>query len=132
MRIVTRIGHPRRASFRSLADLAGERWALPGTSLTVRQYLEEKFLALGLPSPCVAVESSSPPSDFAELLRSSDLLGLMPSQFINQPGGQGLTVIEGAGMGWQHELAVMWRTGAYLSPLCQDFREAMLLFGKSE
>lgn len=128
MQIVARTDHPRRSQFRSMADLAQERWALPAATLYLRQWLEEKFTSIGLPAPRLAVESTASPVAFAELLRCSDLLGIMPPRILAQPAGQGLTAISGAGMSWHHELAIFWRKGGYLSPICHDFRDAVVAY----
>jgi len=126
MQIVARQAHPRRARMRALADLCEERWAVPAPSLYLRQWLEARFTAAGLPPPRVAVESTASPVAFGELLRQSDLLGIMPPRILLQADGQGLAAIEGEGMRWQHELAVLWRASGYLSPLCRDFRDAVV------
>ncbi len=126
MQIVARPGHPRRDRFRRLADLVDERWALPAPSLYLRRWMDEKFTGAGLPPPRVAVESTASPVAFAELLRHSDLLGIMPPRVLQRAEGQGLQAIEGEGMRWSHELAICWRRDAYLSPICRDFREALI------
>ncbi|MGS1109501.1 LysR family transcriptional regulator [Achromobacter anxifer] len=124
MQIVARTGHPRLASFRRLTDLVEERWAVPAASLYLRQWLEQRFTDAGLAPPRVAVESTASPSTFGELLRRSDLLGIMPSSSLHQTEGQGLAALDCPDMSWQHELAVLWRADGYLSPICQDFRDA--------
>jgi DNA-binding transcriptional LysR family regulator len=126
IQIVARAGHPRRASFRTLGDLCEERWALPAPALYLRQWVDEKFVAAGLPPPRVAVESTASPVAFAELLRQSDLLGILPPRVLQQAQGQGLQAIEAPGMSWDHELAICWRREAYLSPICRDFRDAVV------
>jgi DNA-binding transcriptional LysR family regulator len=126
LQIVTRVDHPRRDRLQRLADLGAERWALPAASVYLRQALDERFQALGLPPPHVAVESTTSPTAFAELLRHSDLLGLLPPRFLKQADGHGLAALDGPGMAWQHELAVCWRSAGYLSPLARDFRDAMV------
>ncbi|MBB2916751.1 DNA-binding transcriptional LysR family regulator [Cupriavidus alkaliphilus] len=126
MQIVCRSAHPRRDGFRTLADLAGERWVVPASSLYLRQWLEQRFTAVGLPPPRVAVESTASPVAFGELLRHSDLLGIMPPRMLRQAEGQGLAAIDAPGTSWQHELAVLWRADGYLSPICQDFRDAVV------
>lgn len=126
LQIVTRSEHPRRGKLRTLADLTEERWALPSESIYLRQALDARFAKLALPPPRVAVESTTSPTAFAELLRHSDLIGLMPPRFLHQSEGAGLVAVEGPDMAWQHELAVCWRAGGYLSPLAQDFRDAMV------
>ncbi|WP_245176002.1 LysR substrate-binding domain-containing protein [Cupriavidus sp. AcVe19-6a] len=126
LHIVTRADHPRRDKLQRLADLGHERWALPASSLYLRQAFDERFQSLGLPPPLVAVESTTSPTAFAELLRHSDLLGLLPPRFLKQADGHGLAMLDGPGMTWQHELAVCWRGTGYLSPLAKDFRDAMV------
>lgn len=126
MQVVARAGHPRRDRFHTLSDLAGERWALPAPSLYLRQWVEEKFAAAGQPPPRAAVESTASPVAFAELLRHSDLLGIMPPRVLQRAEGEGLQPITGEGMAWSHELAICWRRNAYLSPVCRDFRDALI------
>lgn len=126
MQIVAREDHPRRAMLRGWPDLAGERWAMPAASLYLRQWLDEKFALAGLAPPRVAVESTASPVAFAQLLRQSDLLGLMLSRVLQQPEGQGLAALAGEGMAWSHGLAVCWRGDSQPSPLCLDFREAVI------
>lgn len=125
MQIVARADHPRLCRLRGWPDLVGERWAMPAASLYLRQWLDEKFALAGLAPPRVAVESTASPVAFAQLLRQSDLLGLMLSRALHQPEGQCLVALRGEGMAWSHELAVCWRAGARLSPLCLDFRDAV-------
>lgn len=126
LQVVARAGHPRRARFRSLADLVDEHWVAPATSLYVRSGFEGRFTSRGLPPPRVTVESTSSSVSFADLLRNTDLLGIMPQRLLGQAVAQGLEAVEGDGMCWQYELAVFWRSSAYLSPLCRDFRDALV------
>ena len=130
MQIVARAGHPRLRAFKSMADLGQERWAMPSTSLYLRHWLEERFTSVGLPPPRLAVESSASPVAFAELLKCSDLLGIMPLRILQQPAGQDLVALAGEGMSWHHELGILWRKGGYLSPICQDFRDAVVQWCK--
>ncbi len=128
MQIVARADHPRLHRFTSMAAFAEERWAMPATTLYLRQWLEERFTAIGLPAPRLAVESTGAPVAFAELLRCSDLLGIMPLRSLKQVAGQGLVAIQGEGMSWHHELGIFWRKGGYLSPICRDFRDAAVAY----
>lgn len=125
LQVTLRAGHPRRAALRTLADLTTERWALPASSLYLRHWLDERFTEVGLPAPRVAVDSTASPSAFAELLRRSDLLGVMPAQLLEQPEGQGLVALPGDALLWRRELGVFWRAAGYLSPVCADFRDAV-------
>ena len=114
------------ASLRSLADLAGERWALPTADLFLRQWLDAKLRAQGLPEARVAVESNASPASFASLLRHSDLLGLATLSMLRQAQGHGLVALDGPDFQWQHELGVVWRANAQgdsLTPLGREFRD---------
>lgn len=124
--MVARSGHPRLARFQALADLTQERWVLPDRSMYLRQWFEQQFLQAGLPLPPVAIESSQSQLAFAPLLRQSDLLGLLPSRILQQPEGQGLVTLPGAGMQVQYDLHLFWRTQGILSPVAQEFRNALL------
>lgn len=126
LRVVLREGHPRRALLRTLADLSAERWALPAASLYLRQWLDERFTSIGLLPPRVAVESTASPSAFAELLRQSDLLGVMPVPMLQQAEGQGLVALDGDDLLWERELAVFWRKTGSLSPVARDFLDAVV------
>lgn len=126
LRVVLRAGHPRRAQLHTLADLSAERWALPATSLYLRQWLDERFTGAGLPPPRVAVDSTASPSAFGELLRQSDLLGVMPPPVLQQAEGQGLVALAGDDLLWERELAVFWRKTGRLSPVARDFLDAVV------
>ena len=126
LRVVLRAEHPRRARLRTLADLSAERWALPAASLYLRQWLDERFTGAGLPPPRVAVESTASPLTFSELLRQSDLLGVMPPASLQQAEGQGLAALGGDDFVWERDLGVFWRSAGYLSPVARDFRESVV------
>src|SRR5690606_25601766 len=111
--------HPRLSSLTSMAKLADERWALPAASLYLRQWIEQRFLAADLRPPRVAVESSNSPAMFADLLRCSELLSVMPPQILALPMGQGLVALSGVDMVWHYELGLFWREDGYMSPICQ-------------
>ncbi|ARU04193.1 hypothetical protein CCO03_05430 [Comamonas serinivorans] len=126
MCLVASADHPRLASLRSLADLAGERWALPTADLFLRQWLDAKLRAQSLPEARVAVESNASPASFASLLRHSDLLGLATLSMLRQAQGHGLVALDGPDFQWQHELGVVWRANAQgdsLTPLGREFRD---------
>ncbi|QQX82840.1 LysR family transcriptional regulator [Cupriavidus necator] len=130
LRIVTREDHPRRPTFRTLADLVNERWALPQTSSSLYQVLADPFAELGLPPPRVAVEWTGSGVPIAELLRNTDLLGLLPHRTLTGPDGRGLCVIADGERLREPEVALLWRDDGYLSPLCLEFREALVGFSR--
>ncbi|KJK21349.1 hypothetical protein UB46_27765 [Burkholderiaceae bacterium 16] len=128
LQIVARTGHPRLGALGTLENLAQERWALPQASSSLYQVLADQLAQWGLPPPVVAVEWTGAGISIAELLRSTDLLGLVPQRTLAQPEGRGLSVIAGQDVLRQPEVALLWRTDGYLSPLCREFREALAGF----
>lgn len=130
LRIVAREDHPRRMAFRTLADLANERWALPQTSSSLYQVLAHQSAELGLPPPRVAVEWTGSGVPIAELLRNTDLLGLLPHHTLTGPDGRGLCVIADGERLREPKVALLWRDDGYLSPLCVEFREALVAFSR--
>ncbi|GAA5233687.1 LysR family transcriptional regulator [Verticiella sediminum] len=125
IQIVASARHPRLHRLARLDDLIEERWAVPSASV-LRLRLETHLAQAGLPPPQVAVESSASPTGFAELLRSTELIGIMPQRALRQTVGQGLSALDFAGSNWSHELAVYWRRDGVLGPMARDFRDALL------
>ncbi|WP_051974828.1 LysR family transcriptional regulator [Cupriavidus necator] len=132
LKIVARADHPRLSALKTPADLALERWALPQASSSLYQVLADQFAERGLPPPRIAVEWTGSGIAIAELLRNTDLLGLVPQRTLTQPEGRGLCVIGGEDVLRQLEVAVFWRADGYLSPLCLEFREALVAFCKED
>lgn len=128
--MVAREDHPRLRRFRQLQDLVEERWVLPDRSIYVRRWFEQRFAQAGLPMPHVAVESSQSQLAFSQLLRQSQLLGLVPQRCLQQPEGQGLVALTGEDMQLEYDLQLFWRTGAALSPVAREFRDALLAQGR--
>jgi DNA-binding transcriptional LysR family regulator len=128
--MVARAQHPRLDRLHALADLVHERWVLPDRGIYLRHWFEQLFAQAGLPMPPVAVESSHSQLAFTQLLRQSDLLGLVPRQHLAQPEGQGLAALPGPGMAVQYDLHVFWRAKGVLSPVAREFRDALLARGQ--
>lgn len=124
--IVARADHPRRHRFRELADLIDEQWLLPSGDHYQRKWLEQRFAEAGLPPPRVAVESHTSLILLSDLVRETDLLGVLPPHLLRQPGRGELVAVTGDKLHWQHGLALCWRRGAYQSPLCRDLRDTMI------
>lgn len=131
VRMVARRDHPRLVQLQTLADLVDERWVLPNRNIYLRQWFEQQFAQAGLPTPRVAVESDHSQLAFAQLLRQSDLLGLLPSRSLRQPEGQGLAALPGPTLHVLYELHVFWRTQGVLSAVAQHFRDELLVRGKT-
>ena len=126
LRVVLREWHPRREKLHTLADLSGERWALPTATPYLRNWLDQRFIAANLPLIRVAVEGTGAPAIFDELLRHSDLLGVMPLPLVQQAEGERLMTLPGDALLWERKLAMFWRSEGHLSPVCRDFRDAVM------
>lgn len=92
----------------------------------MRNWLDQRFVDSGLPPLRVAVEGTGAPATFFELLRHSGLLGVMPLPLPQQTEGESLMTLPGEALLWERELAMFWRRDAHLSPICRDFREAVM------
>lgn len=123
---VARNAHPRRHDLNNLEGLSRERWVLPAKPLYLRKSVEERFFMHQLPAPAIAVESSASPVIFANLLRVSDLVGLMPSYMLKTEAGYGLSPVGSHCAVWEHEIAIGWRRDGYLSPLNRDIRDVII------
>lgn len=126
MRMVARSTHPRLSRFTALQGVSEERWVLPSNAHYLRAWLEQRFAAAGLPAPRVAVESQTSLVPLADLIRQSDLLGILPTQMLAMQANPSLIALDVAGAHWEHQLAVCWRSHNALSPLCAEFRDTVI------
>ncbi|MGO4326883.1 LysR family transcriptional regulator [Cupriavidus sp. 2TAF22] len=126
MQIVARADHPRLRAWKTLADLADERWALPQPSSSVYQIVQEALARQKLPPPRVAVEWNGSGGSVGELIRNSDLLGVVAQRALQQADGRDLCVVGDPSLLRQPGIALFWRGDAYLSPFCVEFRETLL------
>ena len=77
-RIVARRRHPLAARKRVTPEqLASYPWVLPQPGAPIRTVIDGVFAAAGIPAPLPAVESTSIRLNY-ELMRSSDMIGVMP------------------------------------------------------
>ena len=128
--VVARADHPRRNTWKTLVDMADERWALPQPSSSLYQALAHRLTSLDLPPPRVAVEWTGSGVPITELIRHSDLLGLLPRRVVGEPEGRGLAVAGALEAAEQPQVGLFWRAEGYLSPLCLEFREAVIAYSK--
>jgi DNA-binding transcriptional LysR family regulator len=77
-RIVARRRHPLAAHRRVTPEqLASYPWVLPQPGAPIRTVIDGVFAAAGIPAPVPLVESTSIRLNY-ELMRSSDMIGVMP------------------------------------------------------
>jgi DNA-binding transcriptional LysR family regulator len=104
----------------SLADLAGERWALTEASLLTQQRLRRIFLEHGLPLPEVAVETRSLRLRL-QLVASSNLLDYTArSVYLSARKRLRLKVLPVRELAWRRQVSVVYREGSYLSPAARQ------------
>ena len=86
--VVGRKGHP-QAGCRSLADLAGARWAkVVLTDSAYEADISRPFVERGLPLPRIVLQCSSPTTTLMAVA-TSDLLTIVPRQLLSTPIAHG-------------------------------------------
>ncbi len=126
LRVVVRPGHPLLARPRlTLADLAGQEWILPAPTVTARRQVEAAFLEAGLPPPRAAVEVGTSTSQFAGLVRRSDLLALLSDAVKATGVGADLVPLPVPQAVWSRPVGVMTRESGRLPPLALRFVELL-------
>lgn len=118
--VVARKAHPfaRRRAL-TLDALAGQSWALPGSTVHSRATLERLFAQRGLPPPAVAFEANSTTLLLA-MVAGSDLLGYQPRRFLRQPDGRcALVELPVAEARARRRLGFIHRENAYRAPAAE-------------
>jgi DNA-binding transcriptional LysR family regulator len=92
--IVARRKHPLAERKRvSLHELAAYPWVLPQPGAPIRTVIDSVFAAAGIAAPVPIVESTSIRLNY-ELVRSSDMIGVMPDDAARAyAGGRGLAIL---------------------------------------
>ena len=109
----------------TLADLAGERWALSGADGLSRKQIERAFEDNGLPPPRVALEGPSL-SVRLQVTATSRLLGFNSTGVLRQAARQHAFVqIPLKELTWERRVGISYRKDAYLSPLARRFIEIL-------
>jgi DNA-binding transcriptional LysR family regulator len=100
----------------SLAELAGERWALTDSTLQPYQLLQQAFLERGLPAPRAAIESRSLRLRFESISRSNLLDYTSKLAFLHGAWRYRLKEIPVRELAHRRPVGVIYRKNAYLSP----------------
>lgn len=109
----------------TLADLAGERWALSGTDGLSRRRIERAFEDNGMPPPRIALEAPSL-SVRLQVLASTQLLGFNSTVVLEQAARQfRFAEIRIKELTWDRRVGISYRKDAYLSPLARRFIELL-------
>jgi DNA-binding transcriptional LysR family regulator len=120
--VIAAADHPlaRRGAV-TLAQLAGERWALSQTSVLSERALRSAFAQRGLPPPRVAIEANVASLRFC-LVSSSGFLGFTSRRSLaRERKRHRLAEIAVRDMTWRRRVGVSYRRDGYLSPLARRF-----------
>ncbi len=109
----------------TLADLAGERWAVPSASSVIVRVLSEELRNRGLPPPVIAVETTYLPARH-HLLGATDLLAINPRSMVRHDAARfGLVELRVKDLALTRRGGVIYRKDAYLSPAARRFIEIL-------
>lgn len=109
----------------TLADVAQERWALPGSNAVTQQILLRVFEDGGYPPPTIAMETAAMGPKL-ELVAHSDVLGFTARRLVRGAAAR-LHLVELAveGVPRTRPVGVTYRSDAYLSPTARRFIEIL-------
>jgi DNA-binding transcriptional LysR family regulator len=109
----------------TLADIAGERWALSGTDGLSRKSLDRIHANHGLPPPRVALEAPSLAVRL-QVLASTRLLGFNSTAVLEQAARQyRLSELRIKELTWRRRVGITYRRDGYLSPLARRFMDLL-------
>lgn len=109
----------------TLADLAGERWALASATTLSWQQMYRAFADNGLAPPRVAMEANFRLIRL-QVIAQSGLLGFIPRWEMKQSAQRSrLVEIPVRELEWTRTLGVRYRKDAYLSPAARKFIEIL-------
>ena len=105
----------------TLADLAGERWALASANSLAWQQIYRAFADNGMPPPQVVMEANVRQIRL-QVIAQSGLLGFTPRWEMQQSSLHSrLVEIPVKELAWTRQLGVRYRKDAYLSPAAHKF-----------
>ena len=114
----------------TLADLAGERWALSGTDGLSRKRIERAFEDSGLPPLRVALEAPSL-SVRLKVTATSRMLGFNSTAVLEEAAGRyRFAEIPLKELLWERAVGISYRRDAHLSPLARRFIEILTTAAK--
>jgi DNA-binding transcriptional LysR family regulator len=125
--VAVRDGHPltTRTGLRAI-DTLDHAWVLPGRAVLSRLRLEALFRVRGLEPPEATIEADSV-SFIAGVLRQSDMLSFMTSQFVGS-GLDGIVPLSIPELSSERSAGIMLRASAAVSPAAEALIEAMRQF----
>lgn len=101
----------------TIADIAGERWALAESDTVTHRGLRRMFEEQGLPPPVVVMETAAMAPKMS-LIAASDVLGFTARRFLRDVAGRiHLAELHVKGFPWTRALGVSYRKDAYLAPV---------------
>lgn len=111
-----------------LADLVDQEWLLPGPTIVVRQQVDAAFIRQGLAAPKLRVEADFGSTSLLHLLRGTTMLCVAGTESLDALEGLRALNLDTNELDLRRHIGVVFRKGAYLSPLAQ---RAMVLLQES-
>ena len=109
----------------TLADLVGERWAVPSADSVIVRALSEELRSKGLPPPAIGVETTYLPARH-QLLAGTDLLAINPRSMVRRELKRfGLVELRVRDLTLLRRGGVVYRKDAYLSAAARRFIEIL-------
>ncbi|XAH24631.1 LysR family transcriptional regulator [Xylophilus sp. GW821-FHT01B05] len=124
--VVVRQGHPLAApGAASMEALSRADWLLPAPAVAMRRWIEQAFVALGLPEPTTAVQTDTSTASFGALIRSTDLVTALMTPMLQSPVSRDMVELPFQGAQLTQQLGLVFRKTAYLSQATLDMRDAI-------
>ena len=113
----------------SMASLVGYQWALPGTNIPSRQWIDMAFASRGLARPMVQIEAGSIPL-LPRMVAKTHLLTFVSRHTLRLERGARLEEVRLRSTTLRRSLGVTHRAGGYLSPAAQRVVQLLRSRGK--
>lgn len=120
---VVRAAHPLARLIRpTLSDLQPFSWLLASSTSTPYRLLNALYRRCGLPAPTVVVETDYASEIDMTLLRSTNLLALVPQSMMRLSEQSDLYILPLSDLKWARDVVMLTRTGV-ATPLMDTFNE---------
>lgn len=121
---MARSGHPLADKTSKLSQLLRFSWVMHPAPTSARLRLDSLFLAQGLPTPTVAVETTSM-AFLLRVVRRTDFITLAVKTTLDAPDGRGLLVLRVPELVAERQAGVIARRGAILPPAASFLIETL-------
>lgn len=131
IRIVGAADHPLVGRDLSLADLAGQAWALPHRDIAMRRHLDQIFRHRGEAEPLVRMEWEWGAGIYEVIGRSQLLTISNPYMFGLAPRGS-MRLLQVRDLQWRRDVGLLTRRNEKMAPIARDFADQFLAAAHSD